>query len=279
MKNLTNKMVLVLFALALTACGSGGGEGGGGGGGGGGNSGSAVLQSFTATAPANNVCRNYTVPTDSTSCTNAGGTWTSRNTSTISSGSLDGSYNATCSSGTATVTCSVSGVGFAVNGNPAATSLSLDHVNSCGDVGGTVNVSCASVSGTEDYCNISAPTNSTDCAAVGGTFYASLQSATGSVTGERIVAGSNTVQILIDYPAVDTVDVVALNPQSPVYFNFTVKIQDSFANTFWTSTQSRTTGSSFGSSQGYDTFSFTSPVAADDGVGRLVIDTGTLFFQ
>jgi hypothetical protein len=156
--------------------------------------------------------------------------------------------------------------------------LSLDAVNACETQGGTIEVACSSLNGTENYCSIN-PNNSSDCSALGGTFYPFLQSVSGSVEGEQLISGNNIFQILTNYPALDSVDVMGLNPQAPVFLNYTIKIHDAlgFGSTFWSSVQSRTTSSQFDSLQGYPIFSVTSPVAVDG--TYLSVENATLYFQ
>jgi len=264
-------IILIFACLALVACGGGDGANQSGS-----NSspGSAVFQNFTASSVLSNVCRNFAVPTDSASCAAAGGTWSSRTSYSITSGSIDyGSYSAICSSGVPTTTCRLNGISF----SPTA-GLSLDAVNACEIQGGTIEVSCSSPNGTENYCNIN-PNNSSDCSALGGSFYPFLQSVSGSVEGEQLISGNNILQILTNYPALDSVDVMGLNPQAPVFLNYTIKIHDAlgFGLTFWSSVQSRATSTQFDSLQGYPIFSVTSPVAVDG--AYLSVDNATLYFQ
>ena len=264
-------IILILVCLSLVGCGGGDGANQGGSTS---NSGSAVFQNFSASSVVPNVCRNFAVPTDSFACTSAGGTWSSRASYIITSGSIDfGSYSAVCSSGIPATKCRLNGVSFSLTAG-----LSLDAVNACEAQGGTVEVACSLTNGTENYCNIN-PNNSSDCSALGGTFHSSLTSVTGSVEGEQLVAGNNTFQVLTNYPAMDTVDMMGLNPQAPVFLTYTIKIHDAlgFSATFWSSTQSRATSSQFESLQGYLAFSVSSPVAVDG--AYISVENATLYFQ
>lgn len=263
--------ILVLVCLSLVGCGGGDGA----------NqgvltsySGSAAFLNFSASSVVPNVCRNFAIPTDSFACASAGGTWSSRASYTITSGSIDfGSYTAVCSSGIPATKCRIDGVSFSLNAG-----LSLDAVNACEAQSGTVEVACSSSNGTENYCNIN-PNNSVDCSALGGTFYSSLNSVTGLIEGEQLIAGNNTFQVLTSYPAVDTVDVMGLNPQAPVALTYTIKIHDAlgFGATFWSSTQSRATSSQFESLQGYPAFLVSSPVPVDG--TYMSVESATLYFQ
>lgn len=265
------KIILVfIFCTGGVGCGSGGGGGSGDSGSGGGG-GSAIFQNFTANSTVSNICRNFTTPTDSVSCASAGGTWATRSAFSISTGSVDGSYNAVCSSGAPTVTCRLDSVSF----SPTA-GLSISSTNACEDAGGSVVVTCATAAGTEDYCNISAPSTAPDCTARSGTFYNSLQTLTGQFNNESISVGTNTMNIVIDM-LVDSVDPRTLNPQNPIYMTTTVRIQDTFNNTFWTSSQTLTTGTSFGGDINTPTFSITSPLRINNGL--VSADTAVLYFQ
>lgn len=264
-------IIFIFACLSLVACGGGDGANQSDSTS---NSGSAVFQNFTASSVLSNVCRNFAVPTDSAACAAAGGTWSSRTSYSITSGSIDyGSYSAICTSGVPTTTCRLNGVSF----NPTA-SLSLDAVNACEARGGAVEVACSLANGTENYCSIN-PNKSSDCSALGGTFYPFLQSVTGSVEGEQLISGNNIFQILTNYPALDSVDVMGLNPQAPVFLSYTIKIHDAlgFGSTFWRSVQSRATSTQFESLQGYPIFSVTSPVAVDG--TYLSLENATLHFQ
>lgn len=264
-------IILILVGLSLVGCSGGDGSNQAGSTS---DSGSAVFQNFSASSVVSNVCRNFAVPTDSFACTSAGGAWSSRTSYSITSGTIDfGSYSAICSSGVPTTSCQLSGVSFNLTAG-----LSLDAVNACEAQGGTVEVACSSSNGTENYCSIN-PNNSSDCSALGGTFYSSLNSVTGSVEGEQLVAGNNTFQVLTNYPALDTVDMMGLNPQAPVFLTYTIKIHDAlgFGATFWSSTQSRATSSQFESLQGYPAFSVSSPVAVDG--TYISVENATLYFQ
>lgn len=265
--------VISLFLVSLSLVGCSGGDGTNQGGSVS-NSGSAVLQNFSVSSVIPNVCRNFAVPTDSFACTSAGGTWSSRTFYSITSGSIDfGSYSAICSTGVPTTTCRLNGVSFSLTAG-----LSLNAVNACEAQGGSVEVACSSPNGTENYCSIN-PNNSSDCSVLGGTFYSSLYSVTGSVKGEQLIAGNNGFQVLTNYPTVDTVDVMGLNPQAPVFLTFTIKIHDAlgFGVTFWSSTQSRATSSQFENLQGYPAFSVSSPVTVDG--TYLSVENATLYFQ
>jgi len=264
-------IILVLVCLSLVGCGGGDGANQGGSTS---NSGSAVFQNFSASSVVPNVCRNFALPTDSFACTSAGGAWSSRTSYSITSGTIDfGSYSAICSSGVPTTTCRINGISFSLTAG-----LSLDAVNACEVQGGTVEVACSSPSGSENFCSIN-PNNTSDCSALGGTFYSSLTSVTGSVEGEQLVAGNNTFQVLTNYPALDSVDVMGLNPQVPVFLTYTIKIHDAlgFGDTFWSATQSRTTSNQFESLQGYPAFSVIYPVAVDG--TYISVENATLYFQ
>ena len=267
--NCFHKTVLAFaFFMGLLGCGGAGSEDSAAGGGGGG---SALFQNFTANSTVNNICRNFTTPADSVSCVSAGGSWATRAAFSTSTGSVDGSYNAVCASGTATVTCRLDSVSF----TPTA-GLSISSVNACEDAGGTVVVTCSTAAGTEDYCNIAAPATAPDCTGRGGTFYNSLQTLTGEFNNESISIGANTINVVINM-LVDSVDPRTLNPQNPVYMTATVRIKDSFNNTFWSSSQSFVTGSSFGGDINSPTFSITSLLRIDNGL--VSADTAVLYFQ
>lgn len=264
-------IIAVLGCLSVAGCGGGDGASLGGSTS---DSGSAVFQNFSASSVIPNVCRDFAVPTDSFACSSAGGTWSSRVSYSITLGSIDfGSYSAICSSGVPTTTCRLNGVSFGLSAG-----LSLDAINACEAQGGSVEVACSSPNGTENYCNIN-PNNSSDCSALGGTFYSSLTSVTGSVEGEQLIAGNNSFQVFTNYPAVDTVDVMGLNPQAPLFLTYTIKIHDAlgFGTTFWSSTQSRATSSQFESLQGFPAFSVSSPVAVDG--AYISVENATLYFQ
>lgn len=271
------KLILILVLMTiLSACK------GGGGGGGGVNSitGSAVFENFTAMSTNNNVCLNYSQPTDNGSCTAMGGTWNnSRNIVTITTGSYDDfTYAMSCTSGTATPSpkCTVNGLNF-----NATAGLNNSSVYACTSDGGAVNIVCTEVTGSEmvGNCTGAVPQDSTECSSVGGAFYATLHNATGSITNPNIVAGTNTIQTLID-TNVDVVDVMSLNPQAPVHLSFTIKLKDFGNNTFWQSAQTIDTGSDFESSGNYENFSLNSPVATSSSSnGSVVVETATLYFQ
>jgi hypothetical protein len=264
-------LFLILLTLSLAACGSGEGSGQAD------NDsimGSAVLQNFSASSVVPNVCRNFAVPTDSVTCATNGGTWSSRPSYSVTSGSIDYStYAAMCTLGTPSTTCRLGGISFNLTAG-----LSLDAVNACEAQGGIVEVACLTSNGTENYCAIN-PNNSSDCTALGGAFYSSLNAVTGSVSSEQLVAGNNIFQILTNYPTLDAVDVMASNPQNPVYLSFTIKIHDAlgFGSTFWSSAMSRTTSNAFDNIQGYPTFSLVMPLAVDG--TYISIDTANLYFQ
>ena len=268
-------LLLALVLMSTVAC-----NGGGGGSGGGSSSpvtGSAVFENVTAMSSQNNVCRNYSQPTDQTICTNMGGSWNNSRTVVVTSaGSYDDfTYAMTCASGTAAPQCTVNGVAFSRAG------LNSSAIYACTANGGAVSVLCTDSSGSEmvDNCTGATPADSTECSTLGGTFYATLHNATGSITSPNIVAGSNTIQTLID-SNVDVVDVMSLNPQNPVYLAFTIKLKDFGNTTFWQSAQSLNTGSVFESTGYYENFSVTSPVATSSSSnGSVVIETATLYFQ
>jgi hypothetical protein len=268
-------LLLALVLMSAVAC-----NGGGGGSGGSSSSpvtGSAVFENFTTMSSQNNVCRNYSQPTEQTTCTSMGGSWNnSRTVVATSAGSYDDfTYAMTCGSGTATPICTVNGVAFSRAG------LNSSAIYACTANGGAVSVLCTNSSGSEmvDNCTGATPADSSECSSLGGTFYATLHNATGSITSPNIVAGSNTIQTLIDVN-VDVVDVMSLSPQNPVYLTFTVKLKDFSGITFWQSAQVRNTGADFESTGYYENFAVTSPVATSaTSNGSVVIESATLFFK
>jgi hypothetical protein len=250
------KVATVLMMMGLTACG-----GSGGGSGGAENSnpaGSAAFENLAMGSSAtqcvknNALLSNYSAPSNSVACSNAGGTW--HPTNMVSTADI----------------CRLSGVDFFVSGGGSATS---SHQNACANVGG---VFIASTTENKPYCSGYTPLT---CSGAGGTPI-NLDSTTGDInqSSVNLVAGNNTISsdsnlTLMVHGYYDGMNVT----EYPVYFSVLTKITYSNLD-FWTATISEPTGNSFSGYFGYNTdtpsFTVSLPVATS---ANIKVESATLY--
>lgn len=234
------KILTTIMVMTLTACGSGGG------GGASGRSndlaGSAIFENLSVGSSGNQCVKNnallynYSAPSNSAACSNAGGIWHPTNLVTTSD------------------ICRLSGVDFYTAGGGTATS---SHQNACYNVGGSF---IASTTENRPYCSGYTPLT---CSGAGGTLI-TLDSVTGDLnqSSVNLVAGNNTISsdsnlTLMIHGYYDGMNVT----EYPVYFSVVSKITYSHLD-FWTATISRHTSNSFSNYFGYNTDapSFTVPL-------------------
>lgn len=270
-------MLMKMMMAFLSACGGGAnGESGGSV-----VSGSARFINFASSSTQNNRCLNYSAPSNQDQCENIGGAWntSNQNTYTTTVGSVDESFNTTCSSGTATsIVCRLGAVDYV-----PTVGLNMSSHGACVNIGGTIEVTCSTLSGVQSVgaCSGYDPHTALNCSELGGTFYLTLKSVTGDIQTDSVmnfVAGNNIIQVITD-SQVDAVDVMAMSPQAPVSLSYTIKIKDWANVVFWTSNQNRTTGNAFDEANGYPAFSVISPAATSSSQnGSVVVESATLYF-
>lgn len=223
-------LLFSVLVFGLTACGNNGGSGNGE------NvspTGSATFENVSAGSSSNQCVKNgsllsnYAVPSNSVSCSNAGGIWHSTNMVN-----------------TADV-CRLNGIDFLVVGGGNATN---SHQNACDNAGGTF---IASTTENQPYCS---GYTALTCSEAGGT-QINVDSSVGDINQSSVnfVAGNNiitsdaslTLSVHGQYGGMNVTEY-------PIYFSVVSKIVYQNLD-FWTATIAKPTSSSFSNYFGYDT--------------------------
>lgn len=227
------KVAIGLMMMGLTACGGSGNGGGSGSGGSNDPGGSATIDnlsmgnSSTQCVKNNKPYTDFAVPTNSVTCSNAGGSW-----------------NATNMVNTADI-CRLSGTDFFVNGGGNA---SGSHQTACANVGG---IFIASSTENKPYCSGYTPLT---CSGNGGSLIV-LDETLGDIhqPSVNLVSGNNTITLA----GISASNISGVNSR-PVYLMIHSKITY-LGGDFWEAEIGAAPSSSFAGLYGYpaDTPSFT----------------------
>lgn len=270
-------LLSLLLTVTLVSCGDGGG-----GGGGSPPSGRASFGVFDTMSSQTQICLNSSrgpaTPTTAEQCSAVGGTWDATQIANAVTTTTVGSYNEAdfitdCAPASPSIYCKKTGVLFELNGG----ALNATSERGCLDNGGEVVVTCSTTAniGTRDAgCGGGFTTNTPiNCSAVSGTYYTELKHADGLIFNVELQTGRNVMEVVIDYPSVDHVDVLSSNPALPVSLSYTLLMLDSNGDALWKKAVHQMTTSGFDDSGANPTFTFNSPIGATNdssGVGIVI---------